>query len=311
MNIHCEGCEKKVKKLLKEIDGVYSTKTDAKQGTVAVLGNVDPSLLINKLAKNNKPAVLLAQFDHSHDHGHDHANNVADEGGFKPNFDNQKKQKHHHSSYNDGDEEICKDVVTKSVTVMKKNRKENIHGTGLSGHHRRQQARWFDLGFIKDVFRPRSHHVHDDDTDIGHGGGGEQEIQITTEEEKKEDEDEVAKLSGDRVIVTEEEETKKKTHDDQVEFGRSKADVVIKLPETIQTTPTLQEVLVRTHAAKKKKKKKTPNLVGEEEQKLPIKSNIHPPVRPPVSATTAIPSPSYPSTQSYFSDDNTNSCHLM
>lgn len=310
MNIHCEGCEKKVKRLLKEIDGVYSTKTDATQGTVAVVGNVDPSVLINKLAKKNKPAVLLAQFD---DHG-----SLAGGSGFKPNFE---AQKHHSDSSKDGDEEKGKEVVTKSVTVMKKNR---------SKENRRQKARWFNLGFLKDFFSPPSRHVRDDTN--GRGGGGEQEIQIIDEEEE---EAAAAKSARDRVIVkkkvaaarssgelTVEEGIKKKIHDERkkkkhvkadqfVGFGTSKGDVVIKHPASIQTAPsTLQEALVRTHAAKMEKQK-TPKLLGEEEQQQhPITSKTPPlPLHPHASAaTTTIP---MPSTQSYFSDDNTTSCHLM
>ncbi|XP_044468175.1 heavy metal-associated isoprenylated plant protein 34 isoform X2 [Mangifera indica] len=58
VNIHCDGCKKKVKKLLQKIDGVYSISIDAEQGRVVVTGNVDPAILIRKLEKSGKFAEL-------------------------------------------------------------------------------------------------------------------------------------------------------------------------------------------------------------------------------------------------------------
>lgn len=58
VSIHCEGCKKKVKKLLQKIDGVYTIAIDAEQGKVTVNGNVNPSTLIQKLNKAGKPAEL-------------------------------------------------------------------------------------------------------------------------------------------------------------------------------------------------------------------------------------------------------------
>ncbi|XP_056866660.1 heavy metal-associated isoprenylated plant protein 32 isoform X2 [Raphanus sativus] len=60
VNIHCEGCKQKVKKILQKIEGVFTTKIDADQGkvTVSVSGSVDPSVLIEKLAKSGKHAEI-------------------------------------------------------------------------------------------------------------------------------------------------------------------------------------------------------------------------------------------------------------
>ncbi|KAK8967145.1 hypothetical protein KSP40_PGU002300 [Platanthera guangdongensis] len=58
VSIHCEGCKKKVKKLLQKIDGVYTIVIDAEQGKVTVNGNVNPSDLIKKLSKAGKHAEL-------------------------------------------------------------------------------------------------------------------------------------------------------------------------------------------------------------------------------------------------------------
>ncbi|TXG53181.1 hypothetical protein EZV62_022350 [Acer yangbiense] len=58
VNIDCDGCKSKVKKLLQKIDGVYTTAIDVEQGKVTVTGNVDPAILIRKLEKSGKRAEL-------------------------------------------------------------------------------------------------------------------------------------------------------------------------------------------------------------------------------------------------------------
>ncbi|KAL5851035.1 hypothetical protein ACOSQ3_009089 [Xanthoceras sorbifolium] len=58
VSIHCEGCKRKVKKILTNIDGVYTTDIDLRQHKVTVVGNVDAETLIRKLEKNGKHAEL-------------------------------------------------------------------------------------------------------------------------------------------------------------------------------------------------------------------------------------------------------------
>ncbi|KAK1354199.1 putative Chloroplast-targeted copper chaperone [Heracleum sosnowskyi] len=59
--IHCEGCKKKVKKVLQSIEGVYMTVVDSGEHKVTVTGNVDGQQLIKKLLKSGKQAELLPQ----------------------------------------------------------------------------------------------------------------------------------------------------------------------------------------------------------------------------------------------------------
>ncbi|KAF8083460.1 hypothetical protein N665_0772s0029 [Sinapis alba] len=58
VSIHCEGCNKKVKKLLQRIEGVYHVKVEAEHQKVTVSGSVDSTTLINKLLKAGKHAEL-------------------------------------------------------------------------------------------------------------------------------------------------------------------------------------------------------------------------------------------------------------
>lgn len=58
VHIHCEGCKKKVKKVLQSVEGVYTTVVDSAQQKVTVTGNVDSDILIKKLLKSGKHAEL-------------------------------------------------------------------------------------------------------------------------------------------------------------------------------------------------------------------------------------------------------------
>ncbi|XP_031094363.1 heavy metal-associated isoprenylated plant protein 32-like [Ipomoea triloba] len=59
VNIHCKGCEQKVKKILQKIDGVYIVKFEEEMGKVTVSGDLEPETLIRKLNKNGKHAELI------------------------------------------------------------------------------------------------------------------------------------------------------------------------------------------------------------------------------------------------------------
>ncbi|KAJ0095314.1 hypothetical protein Patl1_15277 [Pistacia atlantica] len=61
VNIHCDGCKQKVKKLLQRIEGVYQVNIDAEQQKVTVSGTVDSATLIKKLVRNGKHAELWSQ----------------------------------------------------------------------------------------------------------------------------------------------------------------------------------------------------------------------------------------------------------
>ncbi|CAI9102143.1 OLC1v1000364C2 [Oldenlandia corymbosa var. corymbosa] len=58
VSIHCEGCKRKVKKLLHQVEGVYDSEIDTKQQKVTVIGNVDANTLLRKLNKAGKHAEL-------------------------------------------------------------------------------------------------------------------------------------------------------------------------------------------------------------------------------------------------------------
>ncbi|KAK9055822.1 hypothetical protein SSX86_026907 [Deinandra increscens subsp. villosa] len=59
--IHCEGCKKKVFKVLQSVDGVYKTVIDAKEHKVTVTGSVTGETLVQKLLKSGKHAEILPE----------------------------------------------------------------------------------------------------------------------------------------------------------------------------------------------------------------------------------------------------------
>lgn len=58
VNIHCDGCKQKVKKLLQRIEGVFQVLIDVEQQKVSVSGCVDSATLIKKLIRAGKHAEL-------------------------------------------------------------------------------------------------------------------------------------------------------------------------------------------------------------------------------------------------------------
>lgn len=57
IDLHCEGCAKKVKRLIRNIDGVEEVKGDFSSGKLTVTGNVDPSKLREKVEEKTKKKV--------------------------------------------------------------------------------------------------------------------------------------------------------------------------------------------------------------------------------------------------------------
>lgn len=55
--IHCHGCKKKVRKVLRGIEGVQDVTVDASQHKVTVTGTVDADTLIKRLYKSGKKGV--------------------------------------------------------------------------------------------------------------------------------------------------------------------------------------------------------------------------------------------------------------
>jgi len=63
VSIHCQGCKKKVKKVLQNINGVYRCEIDARSNKVVatISTKLDPYMLVSKLRKSGKQAELLPE----------------------------------------------------------------------------------------------------------------------------------------------------------------------------------------------------------------------------------------------------------
>ncbi|KAG4192725.1 hypothetical protein ERO13_A07G164600v2 [Gossypium hirsutum] len=63
VNINCDGCKQRVKKLLRKIEGVFSVHIDEELQVVTVTGKVDPTKLIKKLIKSGKHAEFRSPYE--------------------------------------------------------------------------------------------------------------------------------------------------------------------------------------------------------------------------------------------------------
>ncbi|KAF7804425.1 heavy metal-associated isoprenylated plant protein 6-like [Senna tora] len=59
LDIHCEGCAKKIKRAVRHFEGVEDVKTDISANKVTVFGKVDPAMVRDKLAEKTKKKVEL------------------------------------------------------------------------------------------------------------------------------------------------------------------------------------------------------------------------------------------------------------
>ncbi|CAH8385613.1 unnamed protein product [Eruca vesicaria subsp. sativa] len=59
LDMHCEGCGKKIKRLLKHTKGVEDVKIDYKADKLTVIGNVDPTAVRDKVAERIKRKVEI------------------------------------------------------------------------------------------------------------------------------------------------------------------------------------------------------------------------------------------------------------
>ncbi|KAJ4960328.1 hypothetical protein NE237_020238 [Protea cynaroides] len=78
VNIHCDGCRQKVKKLLQRIEGVFTVNIDAEQQKVTVSGSVDPATLIKKLVRAGKHAEIWSAKS-NHNQKQQQANCIKDD----------------------------------------------------------------------------------------------------------------------------------------------------------------------------------------------------------------------------------------
>lgn len=62
LDLHCEGCVKKIKRAVRHFDGVEDVKADTPNNKLTVIGKVDPHKVRDKLAEKIKKKVELVSF---------------------------------------------------------------------------------------------------------------------------------------------------------------------------------------------------------------------------------------------------------
>lgn len=64
VDVHCDGCKRQMMEVLQNLKGVYSVVLDAEQGTVRVIGKVNPTTILNVFDKYGKHGeVSSLRFD--------------------------------------------------------------------------------------------------------------------------------------------------------------------------------------------------------------------------------------------------------
>ncbi|OAY61789.1 heavy metal-associated isoprenylated plant protein 35 [Manihot esculenta] len=109
VSIHCEGCRKKVRKILQGVDGVYMTQIDSQQHKVTVTGNVVAETLIKKLAKSGKHAELWPEKPEKDNKS----------GKSKSNGAQDPKDSKEVGADDDSDKDVQKNLKEKPDTVAK------------------------------------------------------------------------------------------------------------------------------------------------------------------------------------------------
>lgn len=113
VSIHCEGCKRKVKKILTNIQGVYSADIETKQQKVIVTGNIDAATLINKLIKSGKHAKLWPENPNQKEKKSDKPDNKDKQ--IRQNGPQPNKESGHGSSTVNVNKEIKPPVVVKTA----------------------------------------------------------------------------------------------------------------------------------------------------------------------------------------------------
>ncbi|CAK7340655.1 unnamed protein product [Dovyalis caffra] len=126
VSVHCEGCKKKVKKILNNIDGVYTTDVDLRQQKATVIGNVDADTLIKKLIKKTgKNAELWPEKADKNQKG-------KKKGKAKNKEKEKEKQSDQESSSEeggDGENEKGDTVKTEVVKIQDRSPKKSENGS--------------------------------------------------------------------------------------------------------------------------------------------------------------------------------------
>ncbi|KAJ7972360.1 Heavy metal-associated isoprenylated plant protein [Quillaja saponaria] len=119
IDMHCEGCAKKIRRAVRNLDGVEDVKTDVSANKLTVIGKVDPTKLQDKLAEKTKKKVDVVSPQPKKDAG----------GDKKSDGKSDKK-----SDEKKSDEKKAEDKKPKESTVVLKTR---LHCDGCTSKIRK------------------------------------------------------------------------------------------------------------------------------------------------------------------------------
>ncbi|KAJ3694399.1 hypothetical protein LUZ60_009879 [Juncus effusus] len=115
VNIHCDGCRDKVKKLLTKIEGVFSVNIDVDLQKVTVVGNIDADTLIRKLNRAGKYAELWSNKPNNNNNNHSNhknSNNAPQKNQKQNNAPQNQKQVQFQNPKDQGKQNLMQGLKT-------------------------------------------------------------------------------------------------------------------------------------------------------------------------------------------------------
>ncbi|KAK4377549.1 hypothetical protein RND71_003845 [Anisodus tanguticus] len=109
LDLHCEGCAKKVRHFIRHIHGVENVKSDCESGKLTVKGDVDPTWLRERVEIKTKKTVELISSPPKKDGG------AAGGGGDKKSGEKTEKK----TEDKKADEKKTKEVQVSTVVALK------------------------------------------------------------------------------------------------------------------------------------------------------------------------------------------------
>ncbi|KAL9261647.1 Heavy metal-associated isoprenylated plant protein 35-like protein [Drosera capensis] len=134
VSIHCEGCKKKVKRILHHIEGVYKIDIDEKQHKVTVIGNVEADTLIKKLEKSNKHAELWPEPPPGNNQQHNKKSKKSKKSNKKTQNHNQNQSIDSENSQSEDEEPEKPDTGDEKKDHPNKPKTESVESPATGKH---------------------------------------------------------------------------------------------------------------------------------------------------------------------------------
>ncbi|CAI0626857.1 unnamed protein product [Linum tenue] len=136
VSVHCQGCKRKVCKILLAIHGVYTVTVDMKQQRVTVTGNVEGETLIRKLSNKGKKASICD----SNEPKNPKANQEQGESSQKKNKENQKQSENRGTKQEEEPKAVVIPAAAENSSPKTQTVAKDSPGNRVSGEKKRHEG---------------------------------------------------------------------------------------------------------------------------------------------------------------------------